>query len=114
MKLNVYQVNPKRDSHDVCFRRFDSLRALRNGTKVDASIYDRVFSGEIDGVSLEDAFYAFNVRQPDGYSGRSMSVSDVVEVVSGSTNQPGYYYCDSFRWVPIQFDPSKCGGIADA
>ena len=44
---------------------------------------------------LDILFEKFNLRHPKNYHGRSLSVSDVVDL-DGSK-----YYCDSFGWVKI-------------
>ena len=47
---------------------------------IDASIYDEVFSGEVDCGTLEEIFTLFNTEHPLYHRGHSLSVSDVVEV----------------------------------
>lgn len=44
---------------------------------------------------LDLLFTTFNVAHPKNYHGRSMSVSDVVELDGVK------YFCDSFGWVKI-------------
>ena len=58
-----------------------------DGIEVD----ENVSSEEI----LDDLFFIFNQNHPKNYYGRSMSVSDVVELDGIK------YYCDSFGWVKI-------------
>ncbi len=61
------------------------------------SEYELVYDGEIEGSNLEDVFFAFNVNHPEGYTGRSMSVSDIVEI-NGT-----YYFCDAFGFKKLHF-----------
>jgi hypothetical protein len=49
----------------------------------------------------------FNLSHPADYHGRSLSVSDIVEVCSSENVTPGFYFCDSFGFQEVQFDPSK-------
>lgn len=102
MQIKIYQINMQRDSRRVCFLSLD------NTGKVDAKIYDRVFAGEVDCDDLEDVFIMFNCKMPDGYIGRSMSVSDVVEVIQD--NGESYFsFCDNAGFVDIEFDPKLVG-----
>ena len=50
------------------------------GNRMPAESYEAVYHGELDIQTIEDAFYIFNMEHPEGYKGRSMSVSDVVEI----------------------------------
>ena len=78
----------------------------KNGGRIPAEIYRVVFEGELDIHSLEDAFYIFNMRHPASYQGRSMSVSDVVEL-QGPDHEPSFHYCCSVGFQQIEFDKSK-------
>lgn len=81
MKINIYQINKSRDVNRVAFDGLELLKKLHGQNDVDRSIYDKVFSGEVNCKDLEDVYRMFNLEHPWGYTGRSLSVSDVVEVV---------------------------------
>jgi hypothetical protein len=49
----------------------------------------------------------FNRSHPQGYKARSLSVSDVVEVVADEKIKPGFYFCDIFGFQKVEFDPGK-------
>lgn len=72
-------------------------RALENGFSM--SDYADVWQGEIEaetiGDALDELFRIFNMDIPEGYRGRSLSVSDVVKL-DGTP-----YYCDVFGWSEI-------------
>ena len=72
----------------------------------DSTIYDRVFDGEIHGTSPEDVYARFNWDLPSGYRGRSLSVSDVVEIGEGAEVEPGFYFCESIGFKKVDFDAS--------
>ena len=55
---------------------------------------------------LEDIYRIFNVGHPENFKGRSLSVSDIVEIVSGNVDT-GYYYCDTIGFKKISFDPKN-------
>ena len=79
MKIKIYQINLDRDEEGVAF---ESLEWMENHHfSLDSTIYDTVFDGEVDGDTLEDVFRTFNIERPEDFKGRSLSVSDIVEVV---------------------------------
>jgi len=99
MKLRIYQINLNRDDED---RAFTSLEEIGK-ERVDRSLYDTVFEGTVEAGDLEDVFRIFNVEHPEGYKGRSLSVSDVVEVIESEGVAAGFYYCDSFGFAKVPF-----------
>ena len=101
MEIKIYQINSARDTDERMFR------GLEPSQEVDSRIYDMVFEGEVEGKRLEDIYHIFNQDHPEGFMGRSLSVSDVVEVVESSSVTPGYYFCDSFGFTPIDFEPDE-------
>ena len=52
--------------------------------KINLDDYEVVYEGELDYPempnALEELFEIFNIRHPEDFKGRSMSVSDIVEV----------------------------------
>lgn len=112
MKIRVFQINLERDKEDGQIAAFESLERLRkHGLEVDPTIYDLVYSGETTARDLEDVFTELNVgTKPANYYGRSMSVSDITEVIEADAAEPGFYFCDSFGFQKIQFDAEKATG----
>lgn len=98
MKIKIYQVIPELDREQKMFLSLDQI-----GRRITPEIYEQVFSGEVEADTLEDVFRIFNLERPEGYQGRSLSVSDVVQVLDGSV-KPGCYYCDSVGFAPVTFD----------
>jgi len=80
LKIRIYQVNGQRDGGKCAFRGFEELPPAGDGRAVDAAVYDLVYEGEADCADLEEVYEMFNLYPPEGYAGRSMSVSDVVAV----------------------------------
>lgn len=105
MEVKIYQINMDRDEKGVCFMRSESLSQLQGSDQIDSSIYDLVFAGDVPCSHLEDIYRMFNVNHPNGYTGRSLSVSDVVQIQDSSTNGPTFHYCDSFGFKQVQFAP---------
>ena len=105
MQLALYQVNSDRDSYDIIFRCADYALLVCDGV-IPRECYDCVFDGEVPGAeNLEQVFEVFNLSHPKGYRGRSLSVSDVVEVKSDN-GESKYFYCDfvGFREVVFRKD----------
>ena len=99
MRIRIYQINSlkdavKEDSHRNIFREYDPKHFSKD-------IYDLVFEGHVDASSLGDVFEIFNIRHPEGYTGRSLSVSDIVEIITSESVPKGLYYCQSVGWLPI-------------
>ena len=110
MELQIYQINTDRDTNRVAFMGRESTAKFSHSDRINCSIYDRVYSGNIDANSLEEVYTIFNKNHPDDYVGHSLSVSDIVEIVSSDNTQlhPGFYFCDSIGFQPVTFDPAEC------
>ncbi len=107
MNIRIYQINRKRDVKNVAFDGMELLERLQGSTEIDSSIYDKVYDGEADCQSLEGVFGMFNTALPADYRGRSLSVSDVVEIVEAESVKPGFYFCDSIGFKEVPFEPAK-------
>ncbi len=114
MKIKIYQINLDRDKMLVAFEGAEALEALFGSFNIDSSIYDMVYSDEVECDDLEAVFQKFNFDYPENYTGRSMSVSDVIEVVDAGKPadsiepvEPGCYYCDSVGFRKITFDAEQ-------
>ena len=113
MKIRIYQVNLGRDEKRVAFMGLDEREHFLESSELDSSIYDCVFSGEVDCNGLEDVFQKFNIDHPEGYKGRSLSVSDVVEIVDAEGADKGFYYCDNIGFSKVEFDPEEAEPYKD-
>ena len=92
MNIRIYQINMDRDLNRVIFCSHDELEKYQGSKEIDSTIYDKVFEGAVEASTLEDIYRIFNVEKPDGYEGRSLSVSDIVEIVKSDDIKPGFYY----------------------
>lgn len=91
MDITIYQIDPDRDQNGVLFGALDQLEKWQSSPEVDAGIYGKVFEGEIDAKDLEEIYEIFNLDKPDGYHGRSLSVSDVVAVRDPGSKKIDYF-----------------------
>ena len=107
MNIRIYQINMGRDEKHVAFMGIDEREHLLDSSGIDSSIYDCVFSGTVACERLEEVFQMFNVEHPDGYAGRSLSVSDIVEVIDAENVEKGFYYCDNIGFSKVVFEPEE-------
>ena len=105
MEVKLYQINMDRDEDGVCFMRSESLSRLQGTDQINSAIYDLVFAGDLPCNNLEDVYRIFNLDHPEGYTGRSLSVSDVVQILNSADGNPSFHYCDSFGFKEVAFDP---------
>lgn len=100
MHIKIYQINTQRDKNCVKFMHYKHLDNFQETKNINASIYDEVFSGDVDCSDLEDVFQKFNTEGHPLHRGHSLSVSDIV------VTEDGAYYCDSVGFQKVDFDES--------
>ena len=105
MKVAIYQVIPELDRTRMLYNSLEFIKKVHNGI-VPAEAYEMVFEGEVEAETTEDIFFVFNAKFPKGYKGRSLSVSDVVEII-GSDGKSEFYFCDSVGFAKIKFRKEK-------
>ena len=79
MKIVIYQIVPEQDSKQLIYRNLEAFQKICPD-RFPSELYEPVFDGEVDAADLEEVYYIFNMAHPEGYRGRSLSVSDVVEI----------------------------------
>ena len=60
MNIKIYQINPDRDKNKVMFASLEDTETHQESSKLDPSIYDRVFTGDVDCEDLEEVYKLFN------------------------------------------------------
>lgn len=108
MKVTVYQINSDRDVNRMMFMSYDRLEKFQGSSEVDSKIYDKIYEKDVPCSSLEEIYQLFNMERPDDFRGHSLSVSDVVEIAEGEKVAAGFYFCDSFGFQNITFNPTEC------
>lgn len=90
----VYQIKKDaKNREDKIFKPYD-WTVKKFGT-INAEDYCCVYYGRQNVNTLDEIFEMCNICHPDGYSGHSLSVSDIV-----SFNDK-LWYCDVFGWKEI-------------
>lgn len=105
MKIVIYQIIPELDKKQLMFNSIEHIRKSC-GDKIPADIYEAVYSGEIEAESCDDLWRIFNLNIPKDYKGRSMSVSDVIEVID-SDGWSDFFFCDDIGFETIAFEKEK-------
>lgn len=111
MYIRIYQIDKQKDKDKVKFIDLDRLKNFQKDSAVNSKIYKKVFEGRVSCKRLEAVYIKFNLDYPDDFKGHSLSVSDVVEVVTSDTVEKGFYFCDSMGFKKIEFNFIEREGI---
>lgn len=94
MTFTIYQLPAE---HNNCFMNYEW--AEKHGG-INVREYESIYTGEMEGTDpiaiLEALYVTYNRYRPEGYTGRSLSVSDLVAL-----EDTGTYFCDSIGWKKI-------------
>ena len=94
MKYKIKQIKDIRN----CEYAFGHYNCCKDQINLDD--YEVVYEDELEyseiSDALEELFEIFNIRRPEDFEGRSMSVSDIVEIEGKN------YYCDAFGWKKLK------------
>ena len=104
MKLRIYQIDLNLDGKNVAFRSYGEILSQYGG-RVPAELYRNAYEGTVEAENLEDVFYIFNMDHPEDYRARSLSMSDVVEIIEDHGSS--FYICDTFGFKEVPFDTSQ-------
>ncbi len=107
MKIRIYQIEMSLDEKHVAFMPYAYMQEkYPNG--ISEGLYRMIYEGLVPTKELSVVFYIFNMAHPQNYRARSLSVSDVIEVVeeNGST----FYYCDTVGFREVSFNASLAQG----
>lgn len=105
MKVRIYQIIPELDEDHLMFRDLQYILIASN-KRIPAELYECVYEGEFATDHLERLFIILNSDHPKDYWARSLSVSDVVEVIH-SPEKSSFYFCDSFGFQLMPFETGK-------
>ena len=109
--FRIYQLRLDEEQPTVPFA-FGGIKELHQAgfEQPPADKYNRVYDGELFCTDDEDEqhclnriFEQYNEELPEGYPGRSIAPSDVIELYDDSTRR--YYYCDRDTFCPVKFSP---------
>lgn len=100
MKIRIYQLSASASLK----ARFVTLaeREVENLGLPERKEYDLVYEMSTDHFDLEEIWDCFTKRLPRDYKGRSMSISDVVELDNGK--ESSFFYLERMGFTPITFN----------
>ena len=104
MRIRIYQIEMSLDEQNVAFRPYTEMQEKYSGD-IPAELYRMIYEGVVPTKELSVVFYIFNMAHPQDYRGRSLSVSDVIEVVE--ENRSTFYYVDTIGFREVSFDTSR-------
>jgi len=104
--FEIYQIANTEQTAEIVFEPY--ARLIATGHTVDPANYELVYSAPLTpDMTLEDIYTSFNIDIPEDYTGRSLSLSDVM--VLHQDGDVSAHYVDSvgFREVPQFLDRDK-------
>ena len=104
--FSIYQLKGGNETLDYRFEPLDSIH--RNGLSVKPENYELVYEAPLtEKDNLESIYTRFNVDRPADFTGRSLSVSDIV--VLHQDGKDTAHYCDraGFSEVPEFLQPAQ-------
>ena len=107
MKIRIYQIEMSLDEQNVAFRSYTKMQE-KYPSGIPANLYRMMYEGVVPTKELSVVFYIFNMAHPQDYRTRSLSVSDVIEVVE--ENSSTFYFCDTVGFREVSFDVSSVQG----
>ena len=97
-KVRVWQLKP---DVDVRMRFVPYEVLLQNFGPPEIENYNRVFDGTVETNDLESLFEKFNTDFPPGYTGYSLSMSDILELYDDQGRE--FYYVDVVGFRQVEF-----------
>lgn len=89
--FEIFQLELNDETKKLAFKSYDA--AISFGNKIKLSNYRRVYTKVCEPeVLLENIYMEFNMNIPEDFTGRSLSVSDVIALHQGE--QVYYFYVD--------------------
>lgn len=94
----IYQLDPNGNGDDKRFMNMEYIRS--HGGEIVGEEYKLIYSGVLSSQETLDSIYErFNINHPEGYTGHSLSVSDVI--LFNRDGQVQAYFVDSFGFSEL-------------
>ena len=95
-KVRIWQLRADSD-FDLRFKSYNEI--LKKHGEPCQENYEVVYDGNLETNDLEAIYTSFNTKHPRGFSGHSLSISDVVELYD--EQRSGFHYVDTFGFREI-------------
>ena len=98
--LMIYQIPADHpDFREYAFTGWAAAVKARGSEDIPRDRYRMVWSEKLERYpDLDEIYERFNINHPEGYAGRSLSISDLVEV------DGDLYFCDEYRWRQVRWE----------
>lgn len=94
--IRIWQLKADSD-FDLRFKPYDEI--VKKHGQPNQENYEVVYDGNLETNDLEEIYTTFNTNHPQGFSGHSLSISDVVELYDEQSR--GFYYVDTFGFREV-------------
>lgn len=95
--MRIWQMK-KEGNERLLFMRHGDVARMTGDEKLDREKYAVVWrEKEAEQPDLEEIFERFNKEKPEGFTGRSLSVGDIVEL------KDGLHYCEPIGWKKVEW-----------
>ena len=98
MQIRIYQIKESLDTLKVKSLDLEELKRKQGSDEIDASIYEQVFSAEIEDMGREVLYSKINTESHPLYYGDRLGISDIV------VSEEGAFYYDKSGTVKVEFD----------
>lgn len=105
IRYTIHQINSLRDTKRYIFT--DSKFLLKDeklSFPPPKELYDEIYSDTQESFDPDEVFTRFNIAHPKGYTGRSLTTSDVLQYHLNEYDSL-WLFCDSFGYYAIDFRP---------
>ena len=94
----IFQIDEDGKGREYLFFNMDFIQ--KKGMEVEGSDYELIYSGRLgQQEDLNTIYEKFNLNHPEGYTGHSLSVSDIVVINRGG--QVSAHFVDSFGFTEL-------------
>lgn len=100
--VRIWQLKPETDVR-MKFISLDDM--IREFGEPDRENYCVAYDGQLGTNDLEDIYTRFNMNHPPGFTGHSLSMSDVIELYDETSSE--YHFCDRFGFQEVDFEPKQ-------
>lgn len=110
MKVTVYQIpGTHKNFREYGFTSYADMAKASGKLTVPRDRYELVWRGTVKARSLDEIYWTLNRPdlRPEDFRGRSLSVSDLVEIDRGPKKPKELHYVDSVGCVRVRWDPEE-------
>ncbi len=100
--VRIWQLDPQ---VDVRMKFISYAEMINQFGEPQPEAYRVAYDGQLDTNDLERIYERFSARQPPGFCGHPLSMSDVVELYSADGSE--FYYIDRSAFCQIGFEPQE-------